>query len=34
MFMNCVNQKKHMTNLDMYQFEGKSYLDAKYVNVD
>ncbi len=25
--------KKHMTNLDMSQFEGKSYLEAKYANV-
>ena len=25
--------KKHMANLDMSQFEGKSYLEDKYVNV-
>jgi hypothetical protein len=25
--------KKHMANLDMSQFEGKSYLEAKYANV-
>lgn len=25
--------KKHMTNLDMSQFEGKPYLEAKYQNV-